>query len=163
VSKKTKAGGAKPITMVTTGSQISEADRKLFTADELEALESEVILEVQSDMREEAKGRVREQLRAQKRLEMQRATDPDEAVFNVTIDVAPYADRVMLDNVIYLHGITYEVPKRVYDTIKEVMGRTWEHEATRGNPNANYYQKPRHTRIGPRDAGADASALLMRV
>jgi hypothetical protein len=162
MSKKS-GRGAKPLTIVTTGSQISEADRNLFTAEELEALENEVILEVQSDMREEAKARVREQLRSQKRLEMQRATDPDEEVFLLTIDVAPYADRVTLDNVIYLHGITYELPKRVYDTVKEIMGRTWEHESTRGNPNANFYQKPRQTRIGPKDAGADASALLMRV
>lgn len=161
--KKTKLTGAQPVRVVTVGSQISEADRKLFTAEELAALEAEVINEVSQDLRDEAKERVREQMRAQKRLEMQRAVDPDEQLFSLTIDLAPYANYVSLDNVYYMHGTTYVLPKRTYDSIKEIMARTWQHEVSRGNPNANFYQKPRESRIGPMDVGAATSQLLMRV
>lgn len=148
--------------LVSTASQISEADRALFTAEELAALEDEVVLEVQEDMKAEAKDRVRERIKAQKRLEMQRAIDPDEEVFYLTVDLAPYAPSIILDGVIYLHGSTYEVPKRQYDTMREIVARTWGHEHSIGNANSEFYRKPRNVHIGPKDTGL-SPAQIMRV
>lgn len=50
----------------------------------------------------------------------------------VTIDVAPFADRVMLDGVIYLANRTYQVPKRLADTLRDTIAQTWRHEHQTG-------------------------------
>ena len=159
-SRKGGQAVSQPMTRVSVASQISDADRALFSPEELAALEAEITLEVQEDMREEARDRVREKLKVQKRAEMQRRIDPDEEMYHITIDLAPFAANITIDNVIYLHGSTYEVPKKLYDTMREVMARTWQHESEIGNANSQFYRKPRNVRLGPTDAGVSASQLM---
>lgn len=55
----------------------------------------------------------------------------------VAINVAPYADRITLDGVIYLAGQVYEVPVPVAITIREIISRTWQHEASTGGAYSN--------------------------
>lgn len=157
---KKRVGISKPHIPISVASMISDADRKLFTAKELEELEAEVTIEISDEMLDEARQRVRESLKAQKRLEMQRKLDPDEELYFCTIDLAPFADRMTLDGVVYLHGATYEVPHRQYDTMREIMSRSWQHEASIGNANSDNYRKPHNFRLGPRDAATPASQLM---
>lgn len=160
VNKSGRAVSQPINTRASVGAQISEADRALFTVAELKALEAEVAIEVSQDVKDEARERVRERLKQSKRLEMQRALEPDEQMHFITIDVAPFADRITIDNVIYLHGLTYEVPRRMFDSMREVIARTWKHEHDIGNANSQHYRRPRNVVLGPRDAGMPASQLM---
>lgn len=55
----------------------------------------------------------------------------------VAINVAPYADRITLDSVIYLAGRVYEVPVEVAATIREICARTWAHESSTGGAHSH--------------------------
>jgi len=52
--------------------------------------------------------------------------------------VAPYTDRIVIDDKIYVHGNWYTVPRRVYDVIREQMARSWDSEERAGNPNRKF-------------------------
>lgn len=160
MAKKGSKNVSKPFLPASAASQISDADRALFTVEELEALEHEVTLEAQADLKEEARERVRDRLKATKRLEIQRKIDPDEEMYYITVDLAPFADRITLDGVVYMHGATYEVPHRQYDTMREIVARTWEHEAEIGNANSQFYRKPRSVKLGPKDSATPITSLM---
>ena len=58
--------------------------------------------------------------------------ETEEFVESVFISLAPHSDRIVLDSVIYLANRTYEVPKRVADTMRDVIANSWRHEAQTG-------------------------------
>lgn len=74
---------------------------------------------------------------------------PQEELKYISLDMAGHADRIMLDGVIYFHGQTYEVPKRIYDVLREVVGRGWDHEDEIGGANRDLYRRPRSTALLP--------------
>jgi hypothetical protein len=55
----------------------------------------------------------------------------------VLINIAPYADRIMLDGRIYFANHVYELPERVARTVEDVMAATWRHERSTGGANTN--------------------------
>lgn len=67
----------------------------------------------------------------------------DEEQCPITINLAPYSDRVVMDGTIYLHGHTYTLPKRRYDSLREIIDRTWEHQRIVDGKNANEYRQQR--------------------
>lgn len=50
-------------------------------------------------------------------------------IVNITIDVAQFAPNILINNQPYWHGHTYAVPRHVADTLRDVMYRTWGHQA----------------------------------
>lgn len=64
-------------------------------------------------------------------------------VEQVAINVAPYADRITLDGVIYLAGRVYEFPTHIAQTVREICYRTWQHEASTGGAYTNGTQSVR--------------------
>jgi len=50
-----------------------------------------------------------------------------EEMQEIEIDVALYADRIILDNKTYMHGRKYTVKKSVADCMREIMSRTERH------------------------------------
>lgn len=50
----------------------------------------------------------------------------------VTVNLAPYADRLNIDGVIYFHGTTRLLPKPVADVIREQCAGSWRHDAQTG-------------------------------
>lgn len=60
----------------------------------------------------------------------------EQEVETVLINVAPYADRIILDGVHYLANRTYEMPKAVADTVRDLISQTWKHEAQTGGANS---------------------------
>lgn len=158
--KRGKGPTSKPFVPVSTASQIAPEDRALFSEKELTDLENEVVLEVQADMRDEARERVRDRLKMQKRLEIQRRLDPNEEMHYFTCDLAPFADRIIIDGVVYMHGSTYELPSKQFKSMSEIAARTWEHEAEIGNANSQFYRKPRNVQLGPKEQGLSASQIL---
>lgn len=60
----------------------------------------------------------------------------EEEVESVLINVAPYADRIVIDGVQYLARHTYEVPVAKARAMRDIMARTWQHEAQTGGANS---------------------------
>ena len=54
----------------------------------------------------------------------------------VTIDVAPYANEIRLNDVIYSANRTYLLPVFMTDQIREICQATWRHEAQTGGANS---------------------------
>jgi hypothetical protein len=67
----------------------------------------------------------------------------EEEMVQVTMDFAPYADRAMLDGVIYFQGQTKAVRASVADVLHEMMQRTWQHQSEIDGKSENFYRKSR--------------------
>lgn len=51
----------------------------------------------------------------------------DEMV-NIIVDLAEYADRIVINHKPYFHGRTYAVPRHVADSMREIMFNTFRHQ-----------------------------------
>lgn len=67
----------------------------------------------------------------------------DEPLVDITIDLAPYADRLMLDGVIYFQGQTKTVRESVAAVMCEMMQNTWRHQSEIDGKSENFYRKSR--------------------
>lgn len=59
-------------------------------------------------------------------------------LLEILIDVAPFSDNIAIDGVIYQHGTWYTVDRRRYDSLREIMARSWDSEERAGNPNRKF-------------------------
>ena len=66
---------------------------------------------------------------------------PDEEQCPITLNLYEGADRIVLDGTVYLHGHTYTVGKRTYDTLAEIISRGWEHQRNYKGENENAYRR----------------------
>lgn len=73
----------------------------------------------------------------------------DEQLVDVVIDLAPYADRLMLDGVIYFQGQTKTVRQSVADVINEISFKTWQHQSIVDGKPEDFYRKGRGQRVMP--------------
>lgn len=53
----------------------------------------------------------------------------------ITINIAPHADRIRIDNTYYFQGHSYEVRDDQVPTFEEIMFNTWRHERATGGAN----------------------------
>lgn len=120
----------------------TDLDRELLTQADLDALEAEVKLEAE----EEARSAARERVKAKMRADARRRKGLEEAQEDITIDLAPFADRLLIDNVAYLQGITYTVRASLATVLREQMQRTWGHQAEIDGKPATY-NRHRNTRF----------------
>ena len=67
----------------------------------------------------------------------------DEPMTEIFIDLAPYADRLMLDGVVYFNGATKTVRESVAAVILEMMAATWKHQSIVDGKSENFYRKSR--------------------
>ena len=79
------------------------------------------------------------------RLDAEAHPEKAEEMREITIDLALYADRIILDGKVYFHGSRYTVRRSVYDVMQEIMARTRRHddEIHSGEPGDSYYRKSR--------------------
>lgn len=61
--------------------------------------------------------------------EFEREHKPTEILVDITIDLPTYAPFVRLDNIVFFHGVTYEVTTAQACTMQDVMARSWEHQS----------------------------------
>ena len=52
----------------------------------------------------------------------------DEEIY-LHVDLAPYTDRLIIDGATYLHGHSYKLPRHMVESMREMVQRTWDHEA----------------------------------
>lgn len=72
--------------------------------------------------------------------EERRALDPQYETKYIVLDLAEHSDRITLDGTVFFHGDRYAVSLPVYQSLKEIVARGWDHEReTQG-----------HTRFNPR-------------
>lgn len=83
-------------------------------------------------------------------------------VESVYINLAEFADRLVIDGVIYVNGRTYELPRAKAQVAKEIMARGWQHQAEIEGKDREFYlrQQLQNTaiRLSPK-AGAARVAL----
>jgi len=126
----------------------------VLSADRMAELESQAETQAIAEIQKEAEKQFLSDLVAQKKREL--AGIPDEPgedveIEEVHIDLAPHADRITLDGKVYFHGNTYKMTLAQAATVKEIIGRSWMHEAEIGgaNTNAMYGRRPSNTVLRP--------------
>lgn len=123
--------------------RVNLIDEGVLSEDEKAQLRAEARAAVDA----EQKALTREQLLRQYIAEERRKRDPQEEMKYITLDLAGHSDRIMLDGIMYMHGIKYAVPKSKFDTLREIVARGWKHEDEVGGANRDQYQRPRDTHI----------------
>ena len=94
--------------------------------------------------------------------EARSAYDPSLLMEDVLIDLPGHAVHILLDGVQFMHGMVYEVPQPVAQTINEIVHRAWLHEAEIGGANRQFYQQPRHIQLTRRSQNITTSRLMGR-
>jgi len=123
-----------------------EAEESLSILSDKEISEAKRVARerVQKALHDAEKERIiREEMEALRREEGKRTgkVDLDEAV-KVTIDCAEFADRLRVNGQEYFHGYTYDVPRHVYDTMRDIMYRGHLHQSNLdGKDLANFYRR----------------------
>ncbi len=136
-------------------------DPSVLTADEI----AEVELEAKEEVDKEAKDKAKDALKAKLVKQAKRKAGLVEATERVAVDLAPYCDRILLDNRAYLQGVTYTVPASVAMVMREIMQRTWGHQSEIDGKSENFYRKTRGQRVIPAGNGAAVvnTSQLLRV
>jgi hypothetical protein len=83
----------------------------------------------------------------------------DEPMVDVYIDFAPYADRAMIDGVIYFAGQTKTVRESVALLLQEMMSATWKHQSIVDGKPEDFYRQGRGTRVA---ANGGVSSNILR-
>src|SRR5262245_62139696 len=122
--------------------QPDAVDQSILTEEERARVAAEVADEVAREAKAAALAALKEQLKQ----EAKRSKGGSEEHLAVTIDLAPYCDRILIDNVAYLQGMTYSVPVSRAQLMFEMMQRTWGHQSEIDGKPGNFYQKARNTR-----------------
>lgn len=102
------------------------------------------------------------QLLEQFEKEERQAGGLEEEMEDVFIDLAPYADRLMLDGVVYFNGQTKTVRKGVADVMREMIQATWRHQSIVDGKPEDFYRKSRAQRVVPLGNGQAGVSNILR-
>ncbi len=100
------------------------ADMNLLSFEEQQKIREEVARAVELEKAEVARKAFREQALEEAR----RAGGIEEELVTFTLDLAEFADRLVIDGVIYFHGRTYTVPMSAFKSMAEMAFRTHGHQ-----------------------------------
>ena len=127
-----------------------DVDLSILTPEERDQIELEVMQEAEDELKAQAKAQLKDRLKKVARQER----GLDEEQVTLFVDLAPYCDRILLDNIAYLQGMTYTVPASRAQVMAEVMQRTWGHQSEIDGKSENFYRKSRGQRVVPAGNGA---------
>jgi hypothetical protein len=121
-----------------------EPDAPLFTDKEIAAIKAKAREEIITAK----KDALRKDMIAAEKLRLQREdglttgnSHMDEIV-NVTIDLAPFAPAIVVNQQSFWHGRSYTVPRHVAMSLQETMFNTWKHQGTiKGESLSEFYAK----------------------
>jgi hypothetical protein len=103
----------------------------LLTDDEITKLREKARKDVLAERKKLAEDAMLKELRAQERRELGVVTGDerrDEMVF-IMVDLAEYANHILIDGKAYFHGHDYPVQRHVAETLREIMQRSHQHQA----------------------------------
>jgi hypothetical protein len=83
------------------------------------------------------------QLKEQFEIEERRANGTEEPLEEIYIDLAPYADRLMIDGKILFQGQTRTVKAGEAAVIREMMQATWRHQSIVDGKPEDFYRRSR--------------------
>jgi hypothetical protein len=67
--------------------------------------------------------------------------DHQDDIVEFLINVGPFSSGVTIDGKHYPHGTWVKKTRREYDSIRDIMARSWESEDRAGNPNRRFAQE----------------------
>lgn len=128
-----KKGASKPLS--SSGDILSES-----TKIELRKKAQETARQESED--EEAEKFLKEETEKARSAEKARRGQHDKMdIVEHRIDLGPSADHIRINGNIYQHGQTYKLRRDVYDCIRDIEAKTWEHERVRkGDLDENAYR-----------------------
>lgn len=83
------------------------------------------------------------QLLEELEIEERRANGTIEPMEDIYIDLAPYADRLMIDGKILFQGQTKTLPASVCAVIRDMMQATWRHQSIVDGKPEDFYRRSR--------------------
>jgi hypothetical protein len=125
---------------------MSDNGKKLFadvqpleelTLSEIGQIEADIQKEVDRELKQAAKDKLRDELR--NKYKQQRGLT--EGVLEVEINLPRYADRITIDGVNYLQGMTYTVRASVADVLRNVIQGAWKHQSIIDGHPDRYYRR----------------------
>ncbi len=114
-------------------------DTSIIEPKRIEELRAKAKAKVDKDRQLAAESQLLQQFENEER----QAGGLDEPMEEIFIDLAPYADRLMLDGVIYFQGATKTVRASVADVIRDMMQATWRHQSIVDGKSENFYRQSR--------------------
>ena len=98
--------------------------------------------------------------------EVRQGYAPEEQIVGCKIDLPGHSKEIRINNHVYHHGITYDVPLSVYRSLADIMFCAWKHEEVLGNINRDRYSnnllRDMHIRPGMENY-AHPNSTIMRV
>lgn len=138
--------GPRHAPMVVDTSLVSDKRREELRASARKKIEAEQI--------KAAETQVLKELEAEERV----ASGLQEVQMQVEIDLAPYCDRIVIDNVIYFQGTQPIVPESRAMVMLEIMANTWKHQAEIDGKSENFYRRSRSAHVT--ESGVTTRSIL---
>lgn len=114
-----------------------------LSPEEIETVRREATEEAEKELKAERK----KTLKAKFTEDAKRAKGLLEEQVEVTIDLAPYCDRILIDNRAFFQGQTYILPLSQARSMWEIMQRTWQHQSEIDGKSENFYRKNRSMHV----------------
>ena len=130
MAEPTKKGSAGPKAIV---------DTSIIGDDRIKELRTKAAEKVAKERKAAAEAQLLDQFEKEERQQ----GGLDEPMVEIYIDLAPYADRLMLDGVIYFQGHTKTVRASVADVIRDMMQATWRHQSIVDGKAEDFYRRSR--------------------
>lgn len=135
---------------------------ELLTDDEI----AEIKAAAQAKAKQAIKDRARQELSAKFDRQERHRTDPNEELETLIVDVPGFAainkngTGLMVDGVMYQHGLSYTLPRRQAQAVRDIMAQAWSHEAETGGSSRDIYRRPKSSVISPRGDVTNSSNLM---
>ncbi len=130
-------------------------DLTLLTAADKQALDEQALKKVSDERLEAAKNAYLEGALLVER----RGKGIEEELVTFVLELAEFADRIVLDSKIFFHGREYTVGKSKYDVLREIAYRTFDHQRELDGKKRET-MRPQNLRISPH--GVINTSHLMR-
>ena len=132
-------------------------DPSLLTDEDRESLRQKA----KAKITEEQRAAAREDFMVEAEREERAKLLPEEEMVDITLDLAEHSDRIVLDGRHFMNGRTYVVSRKVGDTLREIQGRGWDHQAEIDGKDKNTYRKAKNVVLSPH--GVINTSRLARV
>lgn len=120
-------------------------DTSILSDEQVKALRTKAKVRVDKERIAAAEAQLLEQFEKEERQEAGLA----EGMEDIFIDLAPYADRIMIDGKILFQGQTKTVRASEAAVIREMMQATWRHQSIVDGKPENFYRKSRAQGVTP--------------
>lgn len=115
----------------------------IVTPERRAALKLQAQKKVEAEKIKAAEAKYLAEMEAEERM----ASGLQEEQVTVEIDLAPYCDRIVIDNVIYFQNTRPTVPASRAAVMLEIQANTWKHQAEIDGKSENFYRRSRGAHV----------------